>query len=228
MTRVQQPSANGVVPAHVMEGFRSVPPATIGHVRGSGFVDTAIRPIYRLGTVVVGRAVTAKLAPGDATYTRPAIAALGEGDVLVIDQGGSRQSACWGEMTSLAAKVRGAAGIIIDGSCTDVIEIEQMGVPTFTRGIAALVGRRLGQEGGINVPVQCGGVVVNPGDVIVADDNGIVVIPPAEVEQVYAAARAFEDRSPHQRQWLLGGGSLEELNGLDAAQIAAKVKERGY
>ena len=78
------------------------------------------------------------------------------------------------------------------------------------------------------MPIQCGGVVVNPGDLVVADDNGIVVIPAGEAEAVYGAARAFEDRSPHQRRWLEGGGPLEELTGLDAEQIAAKVAVRGF
>lgn len=212
----------------VLDGFLNVPPATIGHVRQTGFLDTEIKPIYRLGKVVVGRAVTLRMTPGDATLTRPAIAALGPGDILVIDCAGNRQIAAWGEMTSLAAKVRGAVGVIIDGLATDVLEISDMQMPTFARGLSALVGRRLGHEGGVNVPVQCGGVVVNPGDVVVADDNGIVVIPASEAEDVYLKARAFEDRSPHQRTWLLAGGSLDELTGLDAQQIAAKNAERGY
>jgi 4-hydroxy-4-methyl-2-oxoglutarate aldolase len=216
------------VPDSVLDGFLSVPPPTIGHVRQTGFMDTEIKPLYRLGKVVVGRAVTLKMMPGDATLTRPAIAALGAGDILVIDCAANRQIAAWGEMTSLAAKVRGAVGVIIDGLATDVLEISEMEMPTFARGLSALVGRRLGHEGGVNVPVQCGGVLVMPGDVVVADDNGIVVIPAAEAEDVYLKARAFEDRSPHQRRWLLGGGPLEELTGLDAEQIAAKNAERGF
>jgi regulator of RNase E activity RraA len=216
------------ISARVIEGFRDVPPATIGHTRTTGFVDPAIRPIYRLRRVVVGPAVTLKLAPGDVTHTRKALELLCEGQVLVIDAGGAGPAACWGEMTSLGAKVRKAAGVIIDGLVTDVVEIEAMDVPTWSRGVAALVGRRLGREGGANLPIQCGGVVVDPGDLIVADDNGIVVIRPDEAEAVYTEARAYEDRSPHQRRWILGGGLLADLVGLDAAGIAAKVAERGY
>src|SRR5206468_10134247 len=132
---------------------------------------------------------TLKLTPGDVTHTRDAIPALTPGDVLVIDQGCDERAACWGEMTSLAAKVRGAAGVVIDGACTDALEIEAMGLPTWSRAIAALVGRRLNQDGGVNVPVQCGGVVVHPGDVVVADANGIVIISPEEAEATYDAAR---------------------------------------
>jgi 4-hydroxy-4-methyl-2-oxoglutarate aldolase len=107
-----------------------------------------------------------------------------------------------------------------------VVEIEEMDVPTWSRGVAALVGRRLGHEGGPGLSVQCGGALVNPGDLVVADDNGIVVIPPDQAEAVYREARAYEDRSPHQRAWILGGGLLADLTGLSADEIAAKVKAR--
>lgn len=220
--------ASTTIPAELIEGFKSIPPPTIGHARLSGFMDSGIKPLYRLGEVIVGRAVTAKLTPGDVTYTRPAVEALGLGDILVMDLGGERRVAAWGEMTSLAAQVRGAVGVIIDGVCTDLLEISEMKMPTWSRGLSALVGRRLEQHGGVNVPVQCGGVLVNPGDLIVADDNGIVVIPPAEVEEVYKTARWWEDRSPQQRIWIQNGGSLAELTGLGAEQIEQKNRERGW
>ena len=220
--------ASSTIPAHVIEGFKAIPPPTIGHARLSGFMDSGIKPLYRLGEVVVGRAVTAKLTPGDVTYTRPAIEALGPGDFLVMDLGGDQRVAAGGEMTSLAAQVRGAVGVIIDGLCTDLLEISEARMPTWSRGMSALVGRRLDHHGGINVPIQCGGVLVNPGDLVVADDNGIVVITPAEAEDVYRAARWFEDRSPHQRIWLQHGGSLADLTGLSAEQIAEKNRERGW
>ena len=212
----------------LVEGFKSIPPPTIGHARMRGFMDTGIKPLYRLGAVIVGRAVTAKLTPGDVTYTRPAVEALGPGDILVMDLSGETRVAAWGEMTSLAAKVKGAVGVIIDGACTDLLEISEMQMPTWSRGLSALVGRRLEHDGGINIPIQCGGVLVNPGDLIVADDNGIVVIPPTEAEDVYKTARWWEDRSPEQRIWIQNGGSLADLTGLGAEQIAAKNRERGW
>src|SRR5262245_45212367 len=92
------------LPQSLVDGFRAIPPATIGHIRHSGFIDPAIRPVYRLQETVAGRAVTLQLTPGDITHTRDAIAALSPGDILVIDQAGDVRAACWGEMTSLAAK----------------------------------------------------------------------------------------------------------------------------
>jgi regulator of RNase E activity RraA len=216
------------VPDHLIEAFKQIPPPTIGHARLKGFMDSGINPLYRLGEVIVGRAVTAKLTPGDVTYTRPAVEALGPGDILVMDLGGERRVAAWGEMTSLAAQVRGAVGVIIDGVCTDLLEISEMKMPTWSRGLSALVGRRLEQDGGVNIPIQCGGVLVHPGDLIVADDNGIVVVRPDEAEELYKTARWWEDRSPHQRVWLQHGGSLADLTGLDPDEIAAKNRERGW
>jgi regulator of RNase E activity RraA len=103
-----------------------------------------------------------------------------------------------------------------------------MKMPTWSRGLSALVGRRLEQDGGVNIPIQCGGVLVHPGDLIVADDNGIVVIRPDEAEDLYKTARWWEDRSPHQRVWLQHGGSLADLTGLSAEQIAEKNRECGW
>jgi regulator of RNase E activity RraA len=213
----------------LLEKLKTVPPAAIGHLRANGFVDTAIRPTYPLKTVITGLAVTVKMARGDTSLTRAAIEALSPGDILVIDAGGDEQVACWGEMTSLAAKARGAVAVIIDGSVTDTVEIEEHVMPTFSRRISAVVGRRLNlKEGSVNVPVQCGGVVVNPGDVIVADNNGIVVIPPAEAEDVYRAGRSLEDRAPYQKAWLQHGGSLTEITGLGVEDLQAKLKEKGW
>ena len=216
------------VPAELIEQYRGLPPATIGHLLDEGFVDTAIRPIFRRVTVV-GTAVTAKLAGHDLSMTRPAIDQLQPGDVLVIDFHGETQVACWGEMTSLAAKMRGCVGVIVDGAVTDVVEIEDQRLPTFSRAVSALVGRRLDQGGGgVNVPIQCGGVLVQPGDLIVADDNGILVLPPGRAAEIQASARAAEDRAPFQRIWLEHGGSLTDLAGKQAADIQRLIEERGW
>ena len=216
------------MPDDLVERFRTIPPATIGHLLAEGFLDTALRPIY--GPVsVVGRAVTARMPRGDSALTRPAIQALQPGNVLVIAQGGDIQVANWGEMTSLAAKMRGAVGVIIDGSVTDVVEIREQGMPTFARAISARIGRRLGLPGGaINEPAECGGVLVRPGDLVVADDNGIVVMAPQVAEEVYAAARQAEDRAPLVRRWLTKGGELAAITGKDPAVIATMLRERGW
>ncbi len=217
-----------LISSELVELYRGLPPATIGHIINEGFVDTAIRPVFPRVSVV-GTAVTLKLPGGDLSLTREAIDQLQSGDVLVIDFGGQRQVACWGEMTSLAAKVKGCVGVIVDGAVTDVVEIENQKMPTFSRAVSALVGRRLDSDaGGLNISVSCGGVAVHPGDLIVADDNGIVVIPPDEAADVGDRARAAKNRAPFQRVWIEHGGSLADLGGKEAADIRRMVEERGW
>lgn len=212
----------------LVEKYRTIAPATIGHIIAQGFMDTALRPIFGHVTVV-GRAVTVRMPAGDTSRTRPAIQAIQPGDVLVISQAADTHVASWGEMTSLAAKMRGAVGVIIDGSVTDVVEIEQQEMPTFARAVSARVGRRLNLPGGaVNEPVECGGVMVSPGDLIVADDNGILVMSPSLAAEIYPAARQAEDRSPFSRQWLKKGGELAEITGKDPASMEAMLRERGW
>ena len=215
------------VPAELLEAYRQLPPATIGHVVDEGFVDGTIRPLSNR-VAVVGTAVTLRLVD-DLAPTAVAIEQLQPGDVLVIDQGGQTRLACWGEMTSLAARARGCVGVIVDGAVTDVVEVAEHGLPTFARAISALVGRSTGAgDGAVNVAVQCGGVAVHPGDLVVADDNGIVVIPPQRAADVAALARAEEDRAPYQRVWLQRGGAFSELAGRSAQEIYRMLQERGW
>jgi regulator of RNase E activity RraA len=207
--------------------YRDLRPALLGHVTDEGFVDEKIRPIYPR-VHVLGTAVTVRLEEGDLEPTIIAVDMLRQGDVLVIDHDGIQSQACWGELTSLAALTRGCAGVIVDGAITNVVEIEAQQLPTFARGVAALGGRRLATGGGVNVPAQCGGVSVHPGDLIVADDDGIVVIPPPRLPEIATAARAALDRTPYARAWVQRGGLLGEIVNLGEAEIRAALDARGW
>lgn len=213
--------------ADLVARFQDIPPATIGHYLEEGFMDTAIRPVWK-PVKLVGPAFTLRMAPGDGTLVRPALDQIRPGEVLVIDQRGDTRRAPWGEMTSLGAKTAGCAGMIIDGSVTDIVEIEQQQMPTFSRAITAITTRRLEYGGAINEPIQCGGVLVNPGDLIVADDNGICVMSPDVAEGVYAVSRDAEDRAPHQRIWLTRGGGLSAMTGKGTQDLARLLEERGW
>ncbi len=222
------PSRPPSVPAELLDAYRSLPPATIGHVIDDGFVDGSIRPLWS-HVAVVGTAVTLRYVDNDLQPTASAIEQLRPGDVLVIDQGGVTRQACWGEMTSLAARARGCVGVIVDGAVTDVVEITEHRLPTFARATAALVGRSTGTGGGgVNLPVSCGGVAVHPGDLIVADDNGIVVIPPERAVEVAALARAEEDAAPYQRVWIQRGGAFGEMAHRSAQDLYRMLQERGW
>lgn len=194
----------------LVDAYRSLPPATIGHVLNDGFMDPAIRPVWKR-VKLVGPAITVTLPANDNSLNREAIRQAEPGDVIVIVRTGGDQHACWGEMTSLNAKVKGVAGVIIDGCITDVVEIEDMGFAAFAKGTSAVLGRRVGKDGEINAPISCGGVVVHPGDLIVADDNGIVAMAPDVATRILPDVQKAEDRAPAMRDWLLAGNFIGDF-----------------
>ena len=215
------------IPEGWIEIYRRFRTALLGHVTDEGFVDEKIRPLVP-GAHVVGTAITVRLPDGDLEPIVAAVDMLQAGDVLVIDHGGRESRACWGELTSLAAKQRGCVGVIVDGAVANLAEIRAHELPTFARAVAALGGRRLAEGGGVNVPSQCGGVAVHPGDLVIADDDGIVVLPPPRLDDVYALARPLLERGPLARTWIEHGGLLGEISDLDAAGIAGLLKTRGW
>lgn len=194
----------------IIDAYQSIGVGDIGHILdASSFMDVNIRPVYQ-DIKLVGPALTAKMPPGDAGLTRKVIEMAKPGDVIVIDRCGDLQYACWGGVVTLRCKINGVvAGLIVDGSVTDSMEISDIKWPVFSRAISGCVGRNLGKGGGINIPVNCGGVVVHPGDLIVADDDGIAVIKPEEAE---ALLKELQDRysgTPNIRQWIAEGKTLE-------------------
>lgn len=209
------------VSPELLDRLRRIPPATIGHLRDFGFMDIALRPIGRRRFTVCGPAVTVKAMAIDSTVVHKAIGMARAGDVLVIDRNGDGKHACWGEMTSLAAKVRGLAGTIVDGPATDVVEIDDMDYLVFSRGISPITTRSLAMAGEINTTVQCGGVVVHPGDIILADDNGVLVIAPEDVAELVEQCEPVARREPETRRRLLAGESLPEMTGANQKIAAA-------
>ena len=216
------------IPEDWLAVYRALPPAILGRVLDEGFVDPDLRPIAR-PVQIVGTAVTVRLPEGDVGPMFAAVDLLRPGDVLVIDAGGDRWRACWGEPAALVAKARGCVGVIVDGAVTDVVAIGKLALPTFARGVSARLGRPEGRSSGaVNAPAQCGGVAVHPGDLVVADDDGIVVIPTARITEVAVEARVIAERTAVSRRWLERGGPIEALAGLDAAGIGALLRERGW
>jgi 4-hydroxy-4-methyl-2-oxoglutarate aldolase len=209
------------VPAELLDGLSRIPPATIGHLRDFGFMDVALRPIGRGRFTVCGPAATVRCMAIDSTVVYQAIAMARRGDVLVIDRNGETKHACWGEMTSLAARVRGLAGTVVDGPATDVVEIEGMEYLVFSRGISPITTRSLALSGKINTTVQCGGMVVNPGDIILTDDNGVPVIAPEDVAGIVEQCEPRAQREQEIRQRLLDGGYLPDITGARQKIAAA-------
>ncbi len=199
----------------VIEEYKEISVGDIGHIlEASRFMDIGIKPVYK-DVKLVGPAFTALMLPGDIILSRKIIELAEPGDVIVIDRCGDVQYACWGGAVTLFSKVKGLAGLIVDGSITDSLEITDMKWPVFSRGISGLVGRRLDKGGGINIPINCGGVVVHPGDLIVADDDCIAVIDPDESQELLKKLHERFRDIPSIRKWIADGKPLKNHPNAD-------------
>jgi regulator of RNase E activity RraA len=200
-------------------------PATIGHFRNSGFMDPAIRAMQR-DVRIAGPAVTV-LAPGmDGTIVGYALGQVRRGDVLVIDRAGDHRHAAFGGLVAYACKVAGLAGVIIDGVATDIGEVRQYSVPLWCRGLSAVTTKRIGLAGEFCVPVSCGGVAVRPGDVIIADECGIVVLDRAEAEAAADRAIGMQDAEAASRKRLDSGEKLPDISGATKVLQEALAKQK--
>ena len=151
-----------------------------------------VKPLFDCGTVV-GRAVTLELPIGESKLGRDVIDILNPGDVLVIASGGNCEASCWGDFRSKLAAKRGAAAVVTDGAARDIKGLRDVGLPVFARGLCCGAGQKSGR-GNINVPVSCAGVTVVPGDIIMGDENGVIVVKPEEAEAAIAFVNAKNAR----------------------------------
>jgi 4-hydroxy-4-methyl-2-oxoglutarate aldolase len=179
----------------------------------TGVMDAAIKPPFRAKTC--GQALTVQLSKGDLVDPLKALEMGQAGDIIVVDAGGDpNTSVCGGLMGGLAQNV-GIRAMVVDGAGRDTDELEEIGWPIWTRSITPrgthtmFSGRK--EELSINVPIQCGGVPVNPGDFIVADLMGVVVIPLERAEEVVAAAAEQAEREEKTRAWVAQGKTVEDL-----------------
>jgi 4-hydroxy-4-methyl-2-oxoglutarate aldolase len=205
--------------------YRKIEPATIGHLLEFGFVDPEIRPLFPPG-VVVGPAFTVRTSPQDSTIVHLAIDLAQRGDVMLIDRSGDRTHAPWGGMTALAASLNGIGAVIIDGVATDLGEIQEAGTPVFCRGLSAMTTKGLARDGEINTPVAIGGVAVCPGDLILADANGILVLSPQLAEKLIDEAEERQAKSMELPGLLKGGAKISKVRG-GAEKIYAAIKAQG-
>ena len=164
-------------------------PAVIGHFRYTGFMTPAIRAHFQ-DRRIAGTAVTLRVPGMDGAMVHYAVGKARPGDILVIDRCGDEAIATIGGAVAYAARKAGLAGIIVDGLVTDLGELRQYGVPVWSRGTSAVTVKTLGLGGEFCVPVSCGGVGVSPGDAILADENGILVLPAEDIRE--SANRALQ------------------------------------
>jgi 4-hydroxy-4-methyl-2-oxoglutarate aldolase len=178
-----------------------------------GVMDSAIKPAFP--AKIVGQALTVQLSKGDLVDPLKALEMGQPGDIIVVDAGGDTETSICGGLMGGLAKNRGIRGMIVDGAGRDVDELRDIGWPIWTRAITPrgthtmLSGRK--EELSINVPVACGGVAVNPGDFIVADEIGVTVIAAGAALEILSLAREQAQREQRTREWVAKGKTVEDL-----------------
>lgn len=219
-TRVRRPGL-GPLNGDLVESWAGVPVTIAADLlRGRTLVDPAIRPWrpFAGGRRLVGRAVTAACEPADYGPVHHAIAVAEPGDVVVVDAGGRMDAAMIGELLAGAARRKGIAGVVVDGPVRDVATLASWpDFPVFSRGHTAR-GPSSMERGEVNGPVTLGGVRVEPGDLILGDDDGLVVIPRGEAAGQLAAALAMAAAEAAWAARLAAGESTLEVFKVPAAE----------
>lgn len=209
------------VDPEVVARLKGVSPSTLGHLTDFGFLR-GLSPSFR-PLKLVGPAITVQIPHLDSTAVHCVLDIARPGDVVVVDQSGDTERACWGGGVSYAAVRRGVAGAVVDGAMTDISEILDLRFPIFARAISALTTRILGLEGAINVPVTVGGVVVRPGDIVFADENGVAILSPQRAAEVVPILEDKERGEVRLKARLDAGESLASLSGARGKFEAARA-----
>jgi 4-hydroxy-4-methyl-2-oxoglutarate aldolase len=194
--------------------FQKFYAATIYEAAGKlGGMEPHIRSIVP-GVRMLGTAFTVKCPVGDARAVAQAVDRAQAGDVIVIDAGGTSLTTPWGSMSATAAKLRGIAGCVTNGGVRDLDELLEIGFPVFAAGVGIRGNVKL-HPGWIGIPVSVGGVTVQPGDVVVGDSDGVVVVPADRAEEVCAKAAEQQAKEDKIMQRIRSGEPLAQIFGID-------------
>ena len=188
-----------------------------------------IRPVWPCPRIV-GRAVTVKVKPAGLVKSTkhlctPAIEAAKAGDILVVDNGGRPDVSAWGGLLSLASKLKGLSGVVIDGACRDVDESRDVGFPVYARAVVPLTARGRIMQDTVNEEIEFGNVQVHPGDLVIADGSGVVIIPGARAAEVVAEAEKVAAHEAKMAEGIRSGRSVVEvMETLGYESMLAKEK----
>jgi 4-hydroxy-4-methyl-2-oxoglutarate aldolase len=190
--------------------------ATLGEC-GARLLPPRIRPAWP-GATLAAPAVPVRCAPGDNLAIHVAVATAPAGHALVVEVGNAPERGYWGEVLTTGAEARQLAGLVIDGGVRDVAALEEHGFPVFSATVA-LRGATKGAPGSVGLPIVVAGVTVAPGDWVVGDVDGVVVVPSQALEEVVAAGRARADKERGYFEALRAGATTVDLLGLDTGIV---------
>lgn len=215
MAKYEVGAMPAAISAEVIALLEQTETATVGHWRHWGFCDRGIQPLLRRRRVA-GTAVTLMIPGPDSTLLHHALGLLRPGDILLVDRLGDDRHACWGGGVTVAAKASGAKAGVVDGPCTDMEEIEASDFPMWCRGMAPITTRIYDLGGALNRPISIGGAVVMPGDAVLCDDTGVLVLPPGEAEAEARRAIETQARGLTTQDRVTRGEKLGAMSGASA------------
>ena len=209
-----------ILSRETLDGFAGLAAAQVGYAMNrEQIMAAAIKPIAP-GTRICGQARTVNAMAGDNGIIHAAIPYVQPGEILVVNGMGVEDVAIWGEVMTHAAQKQGIAGIVLDGAVRDVAEMRAMGFPVFCRAVVPR-GPHKGFGGTIDGAISCAGVAVSPGDLVIGDDDGVAVVPLAQIGTVQIAAREAQKRESVWLEEIARGKTTRELLGLPEPELVA-------